>query len=119
MDILKSLHTLAGKQGDDIASARAHYLAGLNNILLCNTAHTEQHAVDVAQFITVLRDLSTQRIREMLSMTQRQAFVFEDNNAGQETKFNSQGTRSTLTMASSTRTAESESDASLQHDVND
>jgi hypothetical protein len=71
VDILKSLHTLADKQGDDIASCRAHMLAGLNNILLRDTAHTEQHAADVAQFIIALSDLSTHGIREMLSMTQR------------------------------------------------
>ena len=124
MDNLKSLHTLADKQGDDIASFRAHILAFLNNILLRDTAHTEQHAADVAQFIIALSDLSTHGIREMLSMTQLRAFVFQDNN-GQETELESHGTTSTLTAASgstlttasSTRTAESESAANLQHDV--
>ena len=123
MDILKSLRTLAGEQGDGIASLRAHHLAGLNNILLRDTAHTEQHAADVAQFITTLSDLSTHGIREMLSMTQRRAFVFQDDN-GQDTELESHGTTSTmtaasgstLTTASNTRTAESEITASMQHD---
>jgi hypothetical protein len=123
VDILKFLRALAGEQGGDIASLRADCLAGLNNILLRDTAHTEQHAADVAQFIIILSDLSTHGIREMLSMTQRRAFVFQDDN-GQDTELESHGTTSTMTAvsgytpttASNTRTAESESTASMQHD---